>query len=237
MLNINSGAIAYPMTGTEVDSLIEDPTDPAVVSKLDTYNLLFYLVLCFDMNLHENAACFVDRRLVQDQLQQLQAAYPALIKIIQSEVAETQIIQVLRALVDEEISIRNLRLILESLLKYKYSTSALQSQVSTGAGGDEQPENTGQTDFFDLLAFVRYELRRQIRHKYAGEANALQAYRPHPEIEQLLFKRQSLRSEGDGHPTSEEDDKIIHAVRRALGSSLPMAPIVTPEKFARYCEI
>lgn len=229
-LNMKSNAIAHPMTGNEVRLIDLDMTDPAAVSNLDKYNLLFYLVLCFDLNLRENAACFVDRKLVQTQIKQLQSTYPALIKIIKSEVAETQIIQVLRALVGEEISIRNLRLILESLLDYKYSITALVSHNSSEGGVEEQPGTHGQTDFFNLLTFIRYDLRRQILHKYAGEANVLQAYQLHSEVEQLLLKRQSRRSEGDGYPTSAQDDEIIQAVRMTLGSSLSLIPIITTSK-------
>jgi len=229
-LNIKSSAVANPLTGAKGRLIDMSSQDPAAIANLTTFNQTFYLILCFDINLRENAACFLHRQLVQDQLEQLELVYPALIKALQSEVATARIVRVLRALVSEEIPIKNLRLILESLLDYQYRVAALLSQAHEGAADTPgQAKDIRWDDFPYLISYVRSALKRQIRQKFSGGTNTIEAYSLAPDFQRFLLEHLSARTAGDEHPVLDEDenDRIVQAVRTTLGSPPPTALIIT----------
>ncbi len=70
--------------------------------------------------LREYGCRLIHRTFVQEQLEQLNQYCPILVKTIHAKVSDEQLTHMLRALVAEGVSIRDLRLILERYLDYTY---------------------------------------------------------------------------------------------------------------------
>lgn len=107
---------------------------------------------------------FVGLQEVQSMLDQLERAYPALVRnVVPKPVSLSLLTDILRRLADEGVSIRPLREILEAL--------------GTHAATERDP--------ITLTELVRAALKRQITHAYA-EHGALNVFLLDPEIEDLV---------------------------------------------------
>ena len=88
----------------------------------------------------------------------------------------------LRSLVSEEISIRNLRSIFESILEFSQGSNLNQSNDSF------------QNNHDYLIPFVRSSLKRQICFKYSKRSNVLVVFLLEPEIETRLLEFKSSKT-------------------------------------------
>jgi len=227
LMDIESTATSNPATDIEGSLIALSLQDVAVSAGLAKWNQLGYLILTFAAFLRANSKCFLHRQAVQDQLEQLQWIFPALTTTVNSNVSVTQITRVLRALVAEEISIKNLKLILERLLEYNYTLSETARRSTTGnmPTTPEQLDDDRFNDFFDLLSFVRSGMKHQIGQKYSRGTSTIVVYLLDQEIEELLLEHQSLetgdmwRTELDDH----ERDEILDAIRAELAHLPPTA--------------
>jgi flagellar biosynthesis component FlhA len=201
--NIQASATSNPATG-QPGSIIEWSYKGELESKgLTTWDQMGYLILSFAVTLRKNSACFVHREVVQHQLERVNLVFPALIKAVQSKVSVEEMTRVLRDLVAEEISVHNMRRILEHLLDYDYS--------STGV---------------NLTAFIRTGLKRQISHKYARGTNTLVTYLLHSEIERLLEHQSATSSEPEGADQPEDQrDRILKAIQTEVAYLPPTAMV------------
>jgi flagellar biosynthesis component FlhA len=77
-----------------------------------------HLVVALAARLHAHASCFLIRRTVGAQLDQLELAFPELVQATRALISVEQVARVLRELVLQEVSVRNLRGILEQMLDY-----------------------------------------------------------------------------------------------------------------------
>lgn len=222
LMNIQGTATNNPATDME-GSLIDLSLQDVVVSAgLTKWNQIDYLILVFASILRANSKCFLYHQAVQDQLDQLKPDFPTLITAVSLNVPIAQITRVLRALVAEEISVRNLRLILEKLLEYNYSVAGFARHTPAANGHSPKappsslPENLH--DSLDLLSFVRAGMKNQIRQKYSRGASTVVVYLLAQEIEELLAEHLSFES-GEIWRTrlgEDERDKIIEAIRAEL---------------------
>lgn len=147
--------VNYPLLDSDV--YVVDLTRqnlPADVNQTK-FNQMFYLGICLDEVLKQNSPCFLHRRLIEAQLELLKSTHPALVQAIRANVSLTQVIQILRTLVAEGISIRNLKLILESLLEYNYMATF----PSQEAASHSQIANNQLEPYSNAVAFVRTQLK------------------------------------------------------------------------------
>ncbi len=227
LMDIESTATSNPATDQEGSLIDLSLQDVAVEAGLTKWNQPDYLILTFAAILRANSICFLHRQAVQDQLDQLQLIFPALATIVNSNLYVTQITRVLRALVAEQISIKNLKLILERLLEYKYTLAETSSYGITDniPNITEQPNDVQFNGSFDLLAFVRSGMKHQIGQKYARGTGTVVVYLLDPGIEKLLLEHQSLEA-GEMWRTKLDDqerDKILDAIRAELAYLPPTA--------------
>jgi len=147
------------------------------------------------------------------------AGYGELIKETQQHVALPKITDVLRRLVDEQISIRDLRQILETLVEW-----------------GETEKNTAA-----LAEYVRSGLKRQISHSFTFGSNVLPVYLLDPGTESLIQK--SIRQTPTGtHLALDEDtskrfrDALLANEEQARGiSDLSARPVLlTSMELRRY---
>jgi type III secretion protein V len=121
--------------------------------------------------LRRNTGLFVGIQEASTLLNRAGADYPEVVKEAARALPLARIAEVMRRLAEEEVPLRNLRDILESL---------------ADAGQREK-------DPFALTEFARVALRRQISHRYAPDG-ALRAVVLEPPLEQHL--REAIRSSG-----------------------------------------
>lgn len=230
LLGIQSTTAINP-TNANVCSLISSSARPeAEAAGLTTWNAMEYLILCFSTTLRENSALLVHRQAVQGQLVQLEQAFPALIKAAQSKVSLDQITRVLRALIAEEISVRNLRVILEWIVDYDYIITDPSQYIifDDRLPVHQEPDKAWLINAVHLTSFVRSGMKRYISHKYTQGQSTLIVYLLDPDIERILAEYRTLEaSEQDSlYLDVETCDKILEAIRAEIATLPPTS--ITP---------
>ena len=184
---------------------------------LTTWDAASYLVLHLAAVLRKHAREFVGVQEAQAMLDQLEKAFPALVKEVMPKlVSPIKLTDILARLVEEEISVRDLRGVLQSLAEW--------AQV--------------ETDSVMLTEHVRSSLKRYISHKYARGANTLVVYLLSPQIEEAI--RGAIKHSASGSHLALEPEiaqEIIQAVKRQCGSLPPSAQrpvILTAMDIRRY---
>jgi type III secretion protein V len=156
--------------------------------------------------LRDRAADFVGIAETQALLDELEQLAPAVVRqVVPKPVPLPLLADVLRRLVEERVSIRDLRAILEAL-----------AQV---AGADRDPLN--------LAEFVRAQLRRPLTHQLTGGSRQLGVYLLEPAIEDAIrgaITRTSAGSFLTLAPAAGRD--VVRAVERALASGSDGMPAV-----------
>ena len=230
----------------------------AVSAGLLTWNPMEYLVLCFAAELKEQSACFVSSSSVKYELDQLALDLPALAKAVLSSYTLEQVTDVLRRLVAEGISIRNLRSILERLLDFDYTVADPASMVvlDDRLPFREEPDPGSIGHPAILTAFVRTGLQRYMTQKYLNGRDRLGVYLLDPQIEEMLPKYESHYAEFNtadrnrilelfrACPAVTSPDVAIltvidvrSALKRILASELPKLPVISHQELSPYVYI
>ncbi len=217
LLNIQGEEAINPANGSECAWIPAEYADIAEQAGLTTWDAAGYMVLHLSSVLRKNAAEFVGIQEVQNMLEQLEQAFPALVKeVVPKAVSPFQLTDILRRLVEEEISIRDLRSILQALAEWG------------------QVEN----DTVMLTEYVRNALKRYISHKYTRGGNTLVVYLLDPQIEETV--RSSIQHTQSGSYLALEPEitqEILAAVRNEVGNLPPTAQnpvILTTMEIRRY---
>lgn len=217
LLNIKGEEAVNPANGSECAWIPAEFADIAEQAGLTTWDAAGYMVLHLSSVLRKNAAEFVGIQEVQNMLEQLEQAFPALVKeVVPKAVSPFQLTDILRRLVEEEISIRDLRSILQALAEWG------------------QVEN----DTVMLTEYVRNALKRYISHKYTRGGNTLVVYLLDPQIEETV--RSSIQHTQSGSYLALEPEitqEILTAVRNEVGNLPPTAQnpvILTTMEIRRY---
>jgi len=217
LLNIKGEEAVNPANGSECAWIPGQFAEIAEQAGLTTWDAAGYMVLHLSSVLRKNAAEFVGIQEVQNMLEQLEQAFPALVKeVVPKAVSPFQLTDILRRLVEEEISIRDLRSILQALAEWG------------------QVEN----DTVMLTEYVRNALKRYISHKYTRGGNTLVVYLLDPQIEETI--RSSIQHTQSGSYLALEPEitqEILTAVRNEVGNLPPTAQnpvILTTMEIRRY---
>ncbi|MCX7808452.1 MAG: flagellar biosynthesis protein FlhA [Deltaproteobacteria bacterium] len=165
-----------------------------------------------EATLRKRAADFVGLQETQNLLDQLEKAYPALVRaVVPKPVPLSLLADILRRLVEEGVSIRPLREILEALAIH---------------GATEK-------DPVILTESVRIALRRFITHQHAKNG-VLLAYLVDPLIEDTV--RDAIQRTSTGNYLALPPDlarDIVASIQRTLGSS-PSGVLLTQSDVRRY---
>jgi type III secretion protein V len=217
LLNIRGEEAVNPANGSECAWIPAEYADIAEQAGLTTWDAAGYMVLHLSSVLRKNSAEFVGIQEVQNMLEQLEQAFPALVKeVVPKAVSPFQLTDILRRLVEEEISIRDLRSVLQALAEWG------------------QVEN----DTVMLTEYVRNALKRYISHKYTRGGNTLVVYLLDPQIEETV--RSSIQHTQSGSYLALEPEitqEILTAVRNEVGNLPPTAQnpvILTTMEIRRY---
>jgi type III secretion protein V len=146
--------------------------------------------------LRRHAGQFLGIQEVNFLITKMQADYPDLIKETLRAVPLQRVSDVVRRLVEEGVSIRNLRDIFESLSEW----------------------GTREKDVVLLAEYARMGLKRYLSNKHAGVDRVLQAYLFHPELEEKF--KQSVRVTNAGSYLA-LDPELAARVLATLRANLP----------------
>jgi type III secretion protein V len=146
--------------------------------------------------LRKHAAEFVGIQETRAILTEMESRFPELVKEVSRVMPVHKIAEILQRLVSEEISIRNVRTVMESLVDW----------------GQKEKDSV-------LLAeYVRMALKRFISHKYSAGQNMLPAYLLAPAIEDQI--RTAIRQTSGGSYLALEpavSKSIVAAVKSVVG--------------------
>ncbi|MED5464152.1 MAG: type III secretion system export apparatus subunit SctV [Myxococcota bacterium] len=217
LLNITGEEAINPANGSECAWIPEEYAGIAEQAGLTTWDAAGYMVLHLSSILRKNASEFLGIQEVQNMLEQLEQAFPALVKeVVPKAVSPFQLTDIMRRLVEEEISIRDLRSVLQALAEW--------GQV--------------ESDTVMLTEYVRNALKRYISHKYTRGGNTLVVYLLDPQIEETV--RGSIQHTQSGSYLALEPEitqEILTSVRNEVGNLPPTAQnpvILTTMEIRRY---
>ncbi|MDA0712370.1 MAG: type III secretion system export apparatus subunit SctV [bacterium] len=217
LLGIDATPAQNPANGIACAWIPADKHELAEQAGLTTWDAASYMVLHLSAVLRKNAAEFVGIQEVQNMLDQLDQAYPALVKeVVPKAVSVFQLTDILKRLAEEEILIRDLRAILQALAEW----------------------GPVESDPVMLTEQVRAALKRYISHKYSSGQNTLVVYLLDPQIEETI--RSSIQHTASGNYLALEPEvtqELLSAVRQEIGNLPPSAqqPVVlTTQEIRRY---
>ncbi len=217
LMNIEGFDAVNPATRQPAAWVPEQHKDMLESAGLTTWDVPGYMILHVASVLRRHAREFVGVQEVQTMLDQLEKAFPAIVKeVVPKVVTVLKLTDILGRLVEEEISIRDLRGILQAL--------AEQGQL--------------EADSVMLTEHVRSALKRYVSHKYARGTNTLVVYLLDPQIEDAI--RSSIKRTSAGTHLALEPDiaqEIVQAVKNECGHLPPTAQrpvILTSMDIRRY---
>ncbi|WP_342380864.1 type III secretion system export apparatus subunit SctV [Myxococcus stipitatus] len=217
LMNIQGFEAVNPATRQPAAWVPEQHRETLEAAGLTTWDVPGYIILHVAAVLRRNAREFVGVQETQTMLEQLEKAFPAIVKeVIPKVVNVLKLTDILQRLVEEEISIRDLRGILQALAEY----------------GQVEADNVMLTEH------VRASQRRYISHKYARGSGTLVVYLLDPNIEEAI--RGSIKRTSAGAHLALEPElaqEIVQAVRTECGHLPPSAQrpvILTAMDIRRY---
>lgn len=175
-------------------------------------------VLTFHLSflLKKHAETFIGMQETRYLLTQMDQRYSELVKEVQRIMPIQKIAEILQRLVQEQISIRNLRTILESFIEW----------------GQKEKDSVMLTEY------VRTALKRQISYQYSGGQNVLSAYMLDPSVEETI--RNAIRQTSSGSYLAlppETSSKIVTNLVHEVGDledRNPRPVLITSMDIRRY---
>ncbi len=160
-----------------------------------------FIVLWAGSEVRRNAGAFVSHNLTKLYEAQLRKSSPELVNQVTNRFGMHKLTQVLRLLISEQISIRDLRSILEAMLAVNSITTADMSEniVLAGHCGLACPVTSPcpveDLHADDITDCVRITMKRFISNKYSGGGNTLAVYLLSPLIEKRMRNNEPLSLE------------------------------------------
>ncbi|MFL5320162.1 MAG: type III secretion system export apparatus subunit SctV [Myxococcaceae bacterium] len=217
LMNVQGFEAVNPATRQPAAWVPEANKEMLESAGLTTWDVPGYIILHLAAVLRRHAREFVGVQETQAMLDQLEKAFPAVVKeVVPKVVSVLKLTDILQRLVEEEISIRDLRGILQALAEY----------------GQVEADNVMLTEH------VRASQKRYVSHKYARGTNTLVVYLLDPQIEEAI--RSSIKRTSAGTHLALEPDiaqEIVQAVKNECGHLPPTAQrpvILTAMDIRRY---
>jgi len=191
-----------------------------------------YLVLALGAKLKRNAASFVNRTFVDLLLYKLKPFFSETVAMARSKFERDFLVQILRGLLFEQISVRNLQPILDKLLSIRSLTQIESSRfiVFDVCGGaifsnkDSIYDATPQ----DYVEAIRQNLKRYVTHKYARGRNSLSVFL----LDRAIESRIELNSELSDYERDSFLASLSDELRRHPADSAQ--PVILTSADVRY---
>jgi type III secretion protein V len=217
LLNVQGFEAVNPATRQPAAWVPEQNKDMLEGAGLTTWDVPGYMILHVAAVLRRYSRDFVGVQETQAMLDQLEKAFPAIVKeVVPKVVSVLKLTDILGRLVEEEISIRDLRGVLQAIAEY----------------GQVEADNVMLTEH------VRSTLKRYVSYKYARGTNTLVVYLLDAQIEEAI--RGAIKRTSAGTHLALEPDlaqEIVQAVKNECGHLPPTAQrpvLLTSMDIRRY---
>ncbi len=190
-----------------------EPMRAAGLSAMDLSQVLTYHLASV---LRKYSPDFIGIQETKFLLTAMEARFPDLVKEAMRVMPTQKIGEILQRLVSEDISIRNLRAILEALVEW----------------GQKEKDSVLLTEY------VRGSLKRHISHKYSAGRNMLPAYLLAPKVEETV--RAAIRQTSAGSYLALDpaiSKKLVENIKKAVGklpASGPLPVLLSSMDIRRY---
>lgn len=196
-----------------VKEAMREPLSQAGITFMDpsqvlTYHLAFVL--------KKYSADFIGIQETKFLLGAMEARFPDLVKEATRVLPMQKVAEILQRLVSEDISVRNLRTVLEALIEW----------------GQKEKDSVLLTEY------VRAGLKRHISHKYASSQNVLPAYLFAPSVEDTV--RGAVRQTSAGSYLALDpavSKRLVQAIKQTvgdLGATAQKPVLLTSMDIRRY---
>lgn len=219
LLNIKGSEAVNPANGAEAAIIPLEYADICEQAGLTTWDSAGYMILSISATLRQHASVFFTIAQAEYNLMQLDQAFPMLVFNVLERYPVVAVTKVLRGLLTEEISIRDLRSVLEALLELNGTTDVAfdryivftvrEAHLATSA----RPVDALTEE--EIVEFVRNAMRRYISHKYTRGGGTLVVYLMEPTIEARIQEPATL--------DASERNQLIEAVESEVGNLPPTA--------------
>jgi type III secretion protein V len=216
LFNITGRETLHPIDNSVVTWISADFKEIATQAGFRMWDIAEYLILHLSYILRKHAHEFLGVQEVQTMLSELEKTHPALVKeLIPKIITVLQLSEIFQRLVQEDISIRD--------LKNVFATLAQWGEV--------------ERDTVALTEHARAGLKRYVTHKYAGQTGTLAVYLLDPDIEEMI--RAAIRKTDKGNYLALEPEttqEIVEAVGREIASH-PLPPGARPPVILTISEV
>lgn len=189
----------------------EEALEKCREKSFSTWGPADFVMLCLAAEIRKHAGNFLSAGTVQFSLSLLKERFPALVDAASRRFELKTLVPVLRELLDEAVSIRNLPHILEGLLAIRetaaadYSASIVLLPDTGHVCPVTEPRAPEDLAAVDYAAFIRIHLQRLIIYESTGGYNTLPFYATPPELEERLRSAE--------HPLT---DRELNELRQAV---------------------
>ncbi|MBK4733225.1 type III secretion system export apparatus subunit SctV [Noviherbaspirillum pedocola] len=196
-----------------VSAELKEPLARAGIAFLEPTQVLSYHIA---LVLKKYAAEFLGIQEARVIVSGMEQQFPELAKEVQRVLPIHKIAEILQRLVSEEISVRNVRAVMEALIEW----------------GQKEKDSVLLTEY------VRVALKRHISHKYSSGQNMLAAYLLSPSVEDLV--RGAIRQTSGGSYLALDPGmsrKLLDKIKATVGdlSLIPHRPVLlTSMDIRRY---
>lgn len=198
----------YNLDFTEIKNALDLPSfwvkekDTPILdkAKINYWSALEVMILHLSKFYRKNAAEFIGIQEVRAILEFIEKSYPDLIKEVTRLVPLQKLTDIFKRLVQEQVSIKDLRTILEALSEWAQS----------------------EKDTILLTEYVRSSLKRYISYKYSQGKSTLSVYLLDPEIEDMV--RAAIKQTSAGSYLALDPDSV-QMIMRAMRSTITPTPI------------
>ena len=198
-LGVEAEPIVHPVNKMTMSVIKEDDREVIEASGVHIWDLAGLLSLYLGALLRRRAKEFVGLQDVATLMERLEEAYPALVQeVVPKVVSIQQLLSVLRRLVEEGVSIRNMRVIIEALGEY-------------GPLSD---------DTVFLTEKVRAALASQLAHAHAGVGNPLSVVLLDSVIEDTVSS--GIRSTEHGYHLALQPELCTEIIQAIIGALRPV---------------
>jgi type III secretory pathway component EscV len=202
LVNVEARPTVNPSTHQPGALVDQEHKDALEEQGLTTWDAGGFLILSFAAAVRRTAYTMMTRDVAANMTRVLESAFPFLGEATRAHVPPDALAPVLRELLLDGVSVRNLRRIVELLLRLE----------TAGAAGP----------FPDRIAFVRSGLADLIAYKFARSTATLVAYLIAPEIEAAVAEYGD--GYGDGPDPADGDKPLAERLSLALREELSTLP-------------
>lgn len=219
LLDIEGVPAINPANGNSCSFVDTSYRDAAERAGLTTWDARGYAILAMSSAVRRAAAALVNRPLYDLYVFRLREFSPDLVSVVEETMEPDFVVQVLRGLLAEEISVRDGPAVLQAMLEIRSTIAVPLARYITfdpPTGGIyvvERPQPCAELTPADYVEFVRSSQKRYISHKYTRGQNSLKVYLMDPGTEEILAN--------PDEPDENTERAILHAVREEVGALAP----------------